>query len=113
MRGLGGGVDGGAGDDRRDERSGREAAPDLLGDDDELLEAIARAAELLRDMQAEPAQVRDLGPKFGQRFLGSIEQGASRGSGSFLLQEVADGVGERFVVLGNGDRHTGEYGRVR
>ena len=60
--GLGGVVAGGdehgAGDHGGHERAGRDGAAELLDDDDELLEAVARAAVLLGDVEARASRGR-------------------------------------------------------
>ena len=60
---------------------------------------------LLGHVQAEPAERGGVGEEAGVGLVGGLQQRARRGSGVVLGQEVADGVGERSVVLGDGDRH--------
>ncbi len=90
---LRGGVNGGAGDHRRDERAGRELASELFDHDDQLFEAVSRTAELLGNVKTQPAEVGDLVPDLGERLLGSVHQGAGRGTRALLGEEIADGVG--------------------
>ena len=44
-----------------------------------------------------------LGPEVGRGLVGAVEQGAGRAPGVVLADEVADGVGEGTVVVGDGD----------
>ena len=64
----------GAGDHRGHERARRHRPAQLLDDDDQLLEAVARAAVLLGDVQPEPAQAHQVVPERRQRLVGRLEQ---------------------------------------
>ena len=58
-----------------------------------------------RDVQAEQAEACQLGPEVRQGFRLGVEQGAGGGTGLVLGQEVGDGLRERAVLFGDGDRH--------
>ncbi len=102
---VAGGGDQRAGDHRRHERTRRDRPGEFLDDDDQLLDAVAGSADVLRQVQTEPTELRELGPEFGQRVVGRLEPLASGAAQVALLGETAHGLGERAMVLGDGDRH--------
>jgi hypothetical protein len=59
----------------------------------------------LADVQAQQSQLRQLGPVRRQRLVGCLEQGARRRARLVLGQEVCDGLGERAMIFGDGERH--------
>ena len=95
----------GAGDHRRHERARRDSSAELLDDDDQLLEPVAGASVLFGHVKAEPAELGGVGVERGVLLGGGLEQRPCRCPSLALGQEVADGVGERAVVLRDGDRH--------
>jgi hypothetical protein len=98
-------VNDGAGDHGRDEGPGRQRSPQLFDDDDQLGQAETRAAVLLGQVEAEPAQLRDVAPERGQGLGLCFEQDPGRPSGIVLGQEVRGGLAKGAVVFGDGDRH--------
>ena len=98
-------VERGAGDHRRDERSGRHRPAERLDHHDELLEPVARTAVLLREVEPQPAQVDQVVPEVGDGLGRRLEQRPGGTASVSLLQELRGGVGEGLVVFGDGDRH--------
>ena len=98
-------VERGAGDHRRDERSGRHGPAELLDHHDELLEPVARTAVLLGEVEPQPAQVDQVVPEVGDGLGRRLEQRPGGTASVSLLQELRGGVGEGLVVFGDGDRH--------
>src|SRR5262249_19455030 len=68
-------------------------------------QAEARPAVLLREVQAEPADVAHLGPEAGQLFGLRLEQGAGGPARAVLAEEVGGRLGQGPVIIGDGDRH--------
>ena len=100
-----GGDEHGAGDQRRHEGPRRERPPELLDDDHDLLQAEARTAERLGDVEAEPAEVGGVGVERGVGLLGLVEQRPGGGPGLVLDEEVGHRAGEGEVVVSDRDRH--------
>ena len=94
-----------AGDHRRHERSGGHGPAELLDHHRQLGQAEPRAAVLLGDVQPEPAQPAQFGPEGGQLLGLRVEQRPGRLPGAAGAQEVGHGLGERSVIIGDGDRH--------
>jgi hypothetical protein len=104
---LGGGGRGedGAGDDGGGERARGHGASQLLDDDDQLGEPIARPTLGLGDVQPRPAQGAQLVPQLGPILGRRLEELTGGGGGPVLEQEVGGRLGERPMVFGDGDRH--------
>ncbi len=103
-----GGAEGGdhrTGDHRGHERAGGNGPAQLLDHDHQLGQAEARAVVLLREVQAQPAQVAHLGPEVRQPVGLRLEQRAGRATRAVLAQEVGRGLGQCAVIIGDGDRH--------
>ena len=66
------------------------------------------AAVGLGQVQAEPAEVDDVGPQLGQLLDRRLEQGARRPSGVTLEQQVGGCRAEGAVFVGDGDRHSAD-----
>ena len=102
-----------AGDQRRDEHAGGQGPAELLGDHDRLLQPVAGTAEVLGDVEPEPAEVGGLLEERRVGLVGGLQDGAGGGAGLVLGQEVGHCGGERAVVLGDGDRHGPQHDRWR
>ena len=90
---------------RREERAGRDRAPELLDHDDELRQAVPAAADVLGEVQPEPAELGELVPELRELFGRRVEQRARRGTRVDVLEERARHVLELAVGVGQGDRH--------
>ena len=106
LRGVvGHGVERGARDHGRHERAGRHRPSQLLDDHHELFQPVARAAVLLGEVEPQPAQLHEVAPERGQLLGFGLQQRAGGAAGLPLGQEVRRGLGQRTVVIGDGDRH--------
>ena len=94
-----------AGDRRGDEGTGGDGPAELLDHDDELLEAVARAAVLLGEVEARPPEPDQVVPERRQLLGRRLEQRPGRAAGVALLQELRRRLGQRLVVFGDRDRH--------
>jgi hypothetical protein len=90
---------------RREERAGRDRAPELLEHDDELRQAVPAAAHILGEVQPEPAELAELVPELRELFGRRVEQGARRSTRVDILEERARDALELAVGVGQGDRH--------
>ena len=89
-----------AGDRGGDEGTGGDGPAELLDHDDELLDAVARAAVLLGEVEAGPAQLDEVAPERRQLLGRRLEQRPGRAAGVALLEELRGRLGERLVVFG-------------
>jgi hypothetical protein len=101
QHGLGGQVD------RGREGDGGQGAPDFLGDQAKLQVAEARAAVLLRDGGAQPAQLGGALPEVGGVGGRSLQNLARGREGRVLLQVVAHRLLEKLLVFGKIEVHSG------
>jgi hypothetical protein len=92
-------------DHRGHERAGRHGPAQLLGHDHQLGQPEPGAAVLLGQVQAEPAQLAQLGPVPGQRLGLGFEQGPGGAAGVTVGEELGHGLGQGPVIIGDGDRH--------
>ena len=95
----------GAGDDGRHERTGSDGASELLDHDDELVDPIAGPTDIFGKVEAQPTEFGELGPELRERVVGRVEQVAGGATQVALHGEAAHRLGERTVVVGDGDRH--------
>ena len=84
---------------------GDDGAPQLLDHDHQLGQPVPRPAMLLGDVQPEPAEVDQIRPERWEVLLGRFEEGAPLAPSVGLQQEGSRRLGQRLVILGNGDRH--------
>jgi hypothetical protein len=92
-------------EDGREEGSRSGRPPELLEHDRQLGEAVSRPAVLLRDVQAEPAELGELAPERRQRLVRGIEERACGRARLVVLQERAGHRAQLTVRVRDRDRH--------
>ena len=90
---------------RGHEGTGRDLTAQLLHDHDELLQPEARSTVLLGEVQAEPTELDQQAPEGRERFCRRLQQCAGGATRIVGLQEVGGDIGEREMVVGDGNRH--------
>ena len=87
------------------ERPGRGGTAELLEHDHELGQAVAAAADVLGEVQAEPAEIDEVRPELRQLLGRGVEQVACRAACPGLLEEGARDAFEFTVGVGECDGH--------
>ena len=94
-------------DHRREERAGLHDAAHLLEDDDQVDEVEARAAVLLGQDEAHPAEPRHLLPLLVAEAPLVLHHLADVGHGAFLGEEVARRLAEHLLLFAEAEVHPG------
>ena len=94
------------GDDGRHERPRRHRPTEFVDDDHEFGQAVSRAAVILVDVQAKPAELDDALPERRPLLLWRVQQGPRRRARLLRSQETARNLCEFAVVIGQCDTHS-------